>query len=466
MIRDSPWPVTVLLAVLVLWAPLPFGSVTPWAVALLQVAAPALLALALATTPGWRALRPGAAPATALAAVALLGLAQSLPWPPGVARLLSPRHFDLYRGAARLLSQEGAEPPAVPLTVAPEVSRWTALTWLAVAAVLLAAAVAGRRRGPRRLLAAALVTAALFQVLYGARGWFVQSNQIWGVMVEGDASRLRGTFVNANHLATYLEMALAVAFAASWWSLRRARYALRLEDKLLLGAPPVVLWLTLFVGLAFTGSRAGLVAAVTGTVLQGALLAVSRRSWRPALAVGLLAAAGFAGVAFTGFREGLRRWGEASAGGGMTFRLEAYAGALELWRRFPWTGTGLGTFREAFPLVQPVGITGTWWHLHGDPLELLVTAGLLGALTMAVGLAALLRRLWEVLLAGGRAEDRAAALAAWGALAAVGAHELVDFGLTMPANAVTLAALAGAASAAGVRARAGRPGPPEASSFG
>ncbi len=58
-------------------------------------------------------------------------------------------------------------------------------------------------------------------------------------------------------------------------------------------------------------------------------------------------------------------------------------------------------------------------------------------------------------------------LAAFGALTAVGIHELLDFGLTIPANAAALAAVCGAAAGVQVRprpadgrSRGSRHGPP------
>jgi O-antigen ligase len=164
-----------------------------------------------------------------------------------------------------------------------------------------------------------------------------------------------------------------------------------------------------------------------------------------------LAAAGLAVVAVLGMQEGLGRVLATSAFDvAWDARRRAYAATLELWRRFPWTGSGLGTFRDAFPLVQPEGLDGTWWHAHSDPLELLATAGSLGAALAAAGVAALAVRLASVLRRGKRSEDRAAGLAACGMLLAAGFHELLDFGLTMPGSALTLAVAAGAAAAARV----------------
>jgi O-antigen ligase len=184
------------------------------------------------------------------------------------------------------------------------------------------------------------------------------------------------------------------------------------------------------------------------------LVAGERRRWWLAPLGVAVALAGIATVTAIGWREGLGRllatsvtdvsWGA---------RLREYGAALELWSRFPVTGTGLGTFRDAFPLVQPADLQGTWWHPHSDPLEVLVTAGLAGAALLVAGLWGLVARLVAVLRDGGRSEDRAAGLAALGVLASLAVHEGLDFGLSMPGNAVTLAVLLGAAGAARVRER-------------
>ena len=132
-------------------------------------------------------------------------------------------------------------------------------------------------------------------------------------------------------------------------------------------------------------------------------------------------------------------------GGG--YRVEAAGATFDLFRRFPLTGSGLGTFQAAFPLVQPPTIPGFWRHAHADWIEFLATTGVLGALILAAGLFFYGRRLRQVIRHGERSEDRAAGLAALGALVAVAIHSCADFGLTMPANALALAVVAGAAGA-------------------
>lgn len=440
----------VLLAALVLWVPLPFGSVVPWSHTVLQITACLLLALAAIPTRRTSDLRPAAFPAACIAAVALLGALQASTFPATIVRTISPEHARLQAVAHEALGQAGVarEVPS-SLSLAPDATRAAALTFAAVAACLLAAA-AARERSHRRVLAFALLASALFQVLYGAAGLAARRGMIWGQAVAGDPARLRGTFVNADHLAFYLELALSVAFAWGWWALRRARETIAPERRIALVAGPALVWVTLFLGLAFTGSRAGLAAAATGTVAQGLLLAASRRRWRGGVGGILVMLVGIGAVAAIGLQQGLGRWLATSQHElAWNDRLRVYGASWELWHRFPWIGTGLASFRDAFSLLAPRELTGlAYWHAHNDYLEVLVTAGVVGAVLLAVAAAVLVVRLARGLRDGERTEHRAAALAALGALAAVAVHSFFDFGLSLPANAATLAILVGAALAA------------------
>lgn len=476
IIRHRELPPAVLLALVLAWAPWPFGSVVPWAEALLVTGVCAALAAAALSLRDLSAFRAAAVPAAALLAVALLGGLQSLPWPPALVGAVSPTHARLAAEAAAALepgpgpsaAPEGEAAPAAELTapapfsVAPSSSRHGAVSFAAAAAALVVAAGVGRWRPGRRVLAGALLGTALAQVLFGAPRWIGRSTVLWGTDV-GSGARLRGSFVNPNHFAGFLEIALAVAFAWTWWGWRRASRETSPERRVLLTAVPALVWLILFLGLAFTGSRAGLIAGVAGVAVQGALLGLSGRlrrrrggggrrlaAWALPVAGALAAAvAGIGLVALIGFDRGLGRLASTSPYDlGWDLRLDVYRSTLELWGAFPWLGSGLATFAEAFPLFQsgqPEAVGLFWRHAHNDWLELLATTGLVGAALFLAGLAVTLLRLARGLRRGLRSEDRAAALAALGALAALAVHELADFGLTMPANALALAVVVGAA---------------------
>jgi len=437
----------VWVGVLLFWAPLPFGSIVPWATTLLQAGAFIAAALAMAQVERPRHLLPVAGTATAILAIAAIGCLQALSWPSSLVRVLSPRHAAAYEQAGELLG----ESLSTTLSLAPSASRGAAIQWLAIGGILLAATVLGRDRKYRRVLLGSILLAGLFQVVYGAQGRVAGTDSIWGSVVETGPGRLRGTFVNPDHLAVYLEICLAIAFGAWWWMLRRTRREEKTEKRLVLVGLPAILWIVFFVGLAYTGSRAGLLAAAVGVVVQGVLLAAVRKRWS-LVPLGVLAAVvGVASVMMVGLQAGLGRWLATSAYElSWNERLETYQATLSLWASYPLLGTGLGTFRDAFPAVQPDALTTTVWrHAHNDLLELLLTTGVVGLGLAFVGIGWILARLRRVLFDTQRTEGQVAVLAALGALASLSIHELLDFGLTMPANAFTAAVVVGLA--AGVR---------------
>ncbi len=156
--------------------------------------------------------------------------------------------------------------------------------------------------------------------------------------------RLRGTFVNPDHMAVYLEMALAVAFSWCWWAVLRARKQAVFEGRMLSIVPPVLLWLVLFTGLAFSGSRAGMLAAIFAAGVQGLLAAWMLGRWRVGLVGGGAVLAGFLTI---GFQQGLGRW-MATSSHELTWsvRLMGYQAALDLWRQFPSTGGPSGNGKQ------------------------------------------------------------------------------------------------------------------------
>lgn len=434
----------VITAILVL-GPLPFGSVLPRERAALQVGA--FLALALALISG-RRLAPLARvrwPLVALVGVALVGAAQSLSWPAPLVRLVAPTLAQSWTEAARLVEGANPEPGWIPLSVAPVVSREVALHWLALAAALAAAAIQGQQRAARRLALVGLLATATFQVVYGAQLWISRRGAIWGVDVPGDPSRLRGTLVNPDHFSLLMALAVSVAAAWAWWAVRKSLDSqAEVERQALRIALPALAFGLFFVGLTFSGSRAGLLVLIAMLLAQGGLLALRYRRWQWALMAVALVGTGAAGVGLLGYERGLGRWLETSAYDiTWSSRFRVWGESLDLLWGAPLTGTGLGTFRQAFPQVQPTNLPGTWSHAHNDVLELLLTVGPIGWVLLAISVVALARQAWQVFRRGRRSEDRAGGLAALGALVAAGLHSLVDFGLTIPANAFTLVILLG-----------------------
>lgn len=450
MIPPSRLLLVALLTAVLALSPLPYGSVMPGAQLALRLAVCLALALAaFSASPG--TLRRAWPIVGAMSALALLGVVQSLPLPGLVVGLLSPRHLELYRTAGGLHSDGST---LASLSLAPEASLSAALTWASLAAAFVAALVSGTSRRERRFLLFAVAAVVIVQVVWGLRQ-----------VVQEQAPRLHGTYVNPDHLALYLEIALAMTFAWSWWALTRfKKRGQGLEFRVGAAALPVALTMVVLAAIALTGSRAGIVGALIAWVVQISLLLFAKKRWRLAwlLPLPVVLAAGASFV--VGRLQGLERLLSTSLYDvAWSARVEAWKASLGLFRTFPILGSGLGTFVEAFPLVQPAALTTrTWDHAHSDPLELLVTGGLVGTAILLVGLGFLVFQLQRVFRLGLRTEHRLAGLAGLGALAAVGFHELVDFGLTLPANSYTLVILMGAACATRLKVSRSRPSPADA----
>lgn len=441
-LRRNPGTGVAVLALLGLLvaAPVVFGSVLPRELLLLELLALAAF-VAVLLGPAETPLHRAAVPALAVAGMGLVGLLQSLTWPRPIVELLAARGVESWSRSAELAGGGGG---FMPLSLSPPVSREVACVYLAAAACLVAAAGVAAERRNRRILGVGLVAVTVFEIVYGAEKWFSHGSAIWGREIPG-GDRLRGTFVNPDHFATFLLVPLSASFAASWWAVRRAqRRGSFAERRLLLLTVPWLFFLMSFVALAFTGSRGGFAAAVLALSVQIAALLFHDRSLR-SVATGVVAlAVGLGGISYFGFQRGLGRWLETPAYE-ITWntRFEVYGEALKLFRDAPVLGTGLGTFRQAFPWVQPPELGLTWVHAHSDVLEVLVTTGLVGLMLAVVGAGAAFRELMRSLRQARRSEDRAMALAALGALAGTLAHSAIDFGLSVPANAFTLALLVG-----------------------
>ncbi len=406
-----------LVVALIVATPLPFGSVTPFGVAALAAVVAATLLVWLADRESVRALVVARWPLLALLGLAALAVVQAVPLPGGA------------------------------LSVAPDLTAGAASGWALAAALLAIGAMAGGRV-PRGLLVGSVAVATLFQALYGWRRLEIGEDRIWGRVVDGPVGRLRGTFVNADHLALMLEIAVAVFVAWAWWAFRRAGREPRLERRLAGTAPPVVALGVAAVALVGTGSRAAVVAMAAALPVAAALVAGRRRWWwAAAAAVGVVAS----GVLVLGAAidpQESRQLDTPLYRVLSSPRFLVWRPAIELWRERPWLGSGLGTFSEVFPRVQPEELTEERWdQAHNDPLELLVTGGVAALALLLLAVGTVVRRALVVYRSRRPSSQRAAAVALLVALPAVAIHELFDFGLTIPSNAVWMALLAGAALA-------------------
>lgn len=125
-----------------------------------------------------------------------------------------------------------------------------------------------------------------------------------------------------------------------------------------------------------------------------------------------------------------------------TGRMEIVRHSLPIVRDHPWTGTGIGTFRWAFPRYRPPGLSVTFHYVHNDYLQIATETGLLAVPIMLWGIIVILRRSFGRQKGEHRLPEMTRLGAGVGMLSLM-LHGLVDFNFHIPANMLVFACLAG-----------------------
>ena len=385
-----------------------------------------------------------------LAALAAWMLAAMIPLPPALVQFLSPHRADAALAARALAENNHAA--WFPLSSAPAATFERLLFVFPAMAVFVAAReMPGWWPGRRAWIAVAPVIAVA--AIEGALG----ATQTDGALDGAPGFRtVSGTYVNRNHYAGLLALALplALAWAAALWERAARRERARPEP----GWPPIgavlgvatllVAAAAILAGVILSLSRMGLAAALTAlaTVAFGWLW-LRRRRHRTSGWLWLLPILMVIGiVAFLSTDAMVLRLGEA-LGGGIEDegRVTLWRESWRLFRAYPFTGTGLGTYEHAlYPFRSWMPMNAVQFA-HNDYLQILNELGVTGfALAMTLA-ACIVRRSIALWL---RPESRYSwlGLGLLAAFAAAGIHSVVEFNLYIPANALALAWLAGVAA--------------------
>jgi O-antigen ligase len=440
-----------LLLVLVIVSPVPFGGVTPGEELRIVLLAFSAAILALIGGKGTAGRVAGTA-LTALFLLAGLGIVQVIKLEPSTLQSLSPASEAVWSAAETVLSAGGdGRPLPRRISIAPRETVRMWLLILAYAATFLTAAIVLRTRVLRRIALYTLTAVSVIHVVYAAA-------------TQGDDARLHGAFVNPNNFAGYLEIGLAVAFGLAWSEILTGRDSIRraqsrsavLEQRFVRLIPYTIAWAVIAIGIGLTKSRMGIAAAVLTMLLlaTAALLhrSASRRRRKLALAVGgviasavIITAIATREVPFLRFLASDPRDPESD----VRFRL--WSLSLDAWRNYPWLGSGLGSYRDAFRAVQPPDFPGLYEQAHSEAIQMLVTGGAIGFAITAAGFlvltGGLLRQWWRQK----HREESAVALAAIGAIVSLLVHGLVEFNLSIPSIPIALAIVTGAGCAAARR---------------
>lgn len=469
--------------ILIALVPLPFGLVeNHWNDrACVLFAIIALLAL---LTASMRRERFEIPPRLIVAVVAsfgflLLAALQLAPLGETVVSWLSAESVTVWSPASLLSKMLGGDGVAPRVTVDVLLTTAMVVRLITFVSVIIAGATLIRRRGHRYWLVAAIGCSAVSQFIIAFRQWIDPdpASTIWGWRNPAIVDRVSGTFVNPNHFAHYLALAIPICVYAAAAVIernavgdRRERLQLFFERGLLPFTAIAVVILACVGGIFLAQSRGTVLALVASIACTGVLSEVHRRRARrqkrlrrrraqqlfiPA-ALGIFALLGLAAVARFGAANTVERMlslDDQSVS--LTGRLEGVEASMEIWREFPVLGSGLGTFERLSWMEADRG--GFLRHAHNDYLEVLATGGVIGLTVLLMALFLILRDLAVELQRhaierrSDRADRRYFLLAAFATIVLVMVHALYDFNAYIPANPLTAAAIIGAASAARVK---------------
>ncbi|MBL8723135.1 MAG: O-antigen ligase family protein [Planctomycetes bacterium] len=329
------------------------------------------------------------------------------------------------------LALPGSGPNHV-LTSVPARTWLRGAEWLALWAVALWAGCHGSRPAQVRQGLLALVCASSLFVVHGL---LLQRGAVGLLSAEQTTTVMVGTFVNRNHFANLL--ALAMVLGVGLFGALQQRRA----------APALRLWVAAAIAVGGLGvlaseSRGALVASAVGVAL--CLWLAQPRTLRQHLALAailVLLASITALLLPASVWARFAQLGVELQGGGS--RLDIWRGAVALWRQFPWFGTGLGTFGDLSPATQSALVPGRIENVHNDPLELLVESGVVGAALVTLLLGTFAVRALRQILALRPGERRWLASGCAAAVAAFAVHAGAEFPLAIPANATWAAACLG-----------------------
>jgi len=422
----------VLLAVLVL-APLLFGAFFDWVFGPFHAVVCAAGLLTLWSGARVRASGGHLSPlpaAPALGAFVGVVLAQLVPLPPSLLRLVSP-------GTHEFHSRQMLLPPLTawkPVTVSPADTAFGLVYFVGMVMLYLAVFRAFARERWRRRLMRAVVYVGMFMTFVGLAQAASGTHKFYGMFGPEGGWAMFGPYLGRSHFAGYMVMAIGIALGFTAEALTDLRHAWsrRRVGWLALGDPAGSAMvrrsaegMLLVVGLLAPASRG----AFMGFGM--ALLAFAALTRRRLLLAGMamVAVAGISWIGLDAIVEGFVARGIEGS------RLALWRDTLRMFPDFPLLGVGWNAFGMAYLRYQ------TFWRyyfvqaVHNEYLELLLTTGLVGSAVGLWGASLLLRPA----LARARRSPLDAGL--FSGLLGLACHNLVDFNWQILPNAATFVAL-------------------------
>lgn len=431
----------------VAWAPFPLGSAVSWGAPVLEILVGiAWLAWAVSayldSADVWRSFKKVWIPTVLVAPVLLWIILQMMPIP-----WVTPH--PVWGMASDLLHKH--------ISGSISINPWRTKTELIkliseIAAFWLALCLASRADTAKILLNAIVIGTSLY-ALYGVGLAFFNTSQaslVYGVPIP--PLYISGPFMLHNSFATFCGLGLLASFLSLFEGGSKYIVSGRGARQLVLsvvqfvfgrGALKLASVVLLFGALLASASRGGFVSTLVALFVIAIMSLIRsrrshQRSWAVAgailaispIVIFLIANANTLSTRLVQF---------ADAGTADAVRLSLWAASERMIGVFPWTGLGLGTFQDAYPMFATQVLPFVLDKAHCDYLELAAGIGLPAAILWWAALTYLFVKCARGCLV--RRRNAIFPLLGMGATVLVAAHSLVDFSLQIPAVALIFVTL-------------------------
>jgi O-antigen ligase len=301
----------------------------------------------------------------------------------------------------------------------------------------LAFALAGRLpvNGRRLLLTALSVTGvAIACVGYLGQRHFPQGDTLcWWIPIQHGLPGPMSCFGNRNHHAGFLALISAMALGACIEAARDRRYGSALLHAAAAGITAAAM--------LPVGSRGALVAWVFGTAATLAFSLTRRPRSLALLATSLFAVAvgAFLALPHLPVPERFKTLSSPLRTSSAATRLHAWRDSARIWRSYPLLGPGPNAYRAVMPQYRTSIEGGFAVYPENAYVQVFAEMGLVGTslfAALAGSLAVLGYRRWRATEA-----DRSGVIPGVGAMAAAGAHAIMDAPCLIPLYTITLACL-------------------------
>jgi len=262
-----------------------------------------------------------------------------------------------------------------------------------------------------------------------------------------------GPFINANHLAGYLELVILLALGflvsrekpgiipmAKDWKQRLSMLESWLAKNILL----IFIIVLMASGLFISASRGGILSLTFSLGLFFLLLGLKKSQKGKRKIILLISGLIFICVLWLGIGPVITKFATlanpATASGE---RLQVWRDTVQLSSDFPFFGIGLGNFQNLYPKYSTLTSSTFWEHAHNDYLELLADTGWVGFILFFGGIFILLfsiMKKWK-----DRRDPFVIGITLGGCTGALAilCHSVVEFNLHIPANAFLLFVILG-----------------------